>query len=107
MASPSKRCSGFITNLDDVIEEETDFHTEAEVKKVEAEIVRLNGLIKIERFKLRELKRKQTSRTKLTKSEITRYSRQLTLPNIGVEGQIKLKKGKVLIVGAGGLGTYL
>jgi len=36
--------------------------------------------------------------------EISRYSRQLILPEIGVEGQAKLKNGKVLIVGMGGLG---
>ncbi|KXJ19846.1 Adenylyltransferase and sulfurtransferase MOCS3 [Exaiptasia diaphana] len=42
--------------------------------------------------------------TRLTKNEIARYSRQLILPEIGVQGQFKLKKSSVLIVGAGGLG---
>ena len=36
--------------------------------------------------------------------EITRYSRQFMLEEIGVEGQIKIKQAKVLVVGAGGLG---
>lgn len=40
----------------------------------------------------------------LNNEEIQRYSRQLILPEIGVEGQIRLKNSKVLIVGAGGLG---
>lgn len=47
----------------------------------------------------------------LTKGEIRRYSRHLILKNIGIEGQLKLKKSNVFVVGAGGLGssvlTYL
>ena len=43
----------------------------------------------------------------LTKEEIARYSRHLLLPEIGVEGQKKLKAAKVLIVGTGGLGAPL
>lgn len=34
-----------------------------------------------------------------------RYSRQLLMPSIGLPGQQKLKKARVLIVGAGGLGS--
>ena len=41
----------------------------------------------------------------LTDSELARYSRHLLLPEIGVQGQEKLKAAKVLIVGAGGLGS--
>jgi adenylyltransferase/sulfurtransferase len=41
----------------------------------------------------------------LTKTEIKRYNRHLVLNEIGEDGQIKLKKAKVLIVGAGGLGS--
>ena len=44
---------------------------------------------------------------KLTNDEITRYSRHLLLQEIGVKGQKRLKASKVLIVGAGGLGTPL
>ncbi|MCL2181838.1 MAG: ThiF family adenylyltransferase, partial [Treponema sp.] len=43
----------------------------------------------------------------LTNEEISRYSRHLLLPEIGVEGQVKLKNAKVLIVGTGGLGAPL
>ncbi|EDO48528.1 predicted protein, partial [Nematostella vectensis] len=48
---------------------------------------------------------KQNEKTKnLTNSEISRYSRQLILPEIGVKGQQSLKSSSVLVVGAGGLG---
>ncbi|XP_045509224.1 adenylyltransferase and sulfurtransferase MOCS3 [Colias croceus] len=40
----------------------------------------------------------------IPKWAIERYSRQILLPDIGVSGQEKLMKGKLLIVGAGGLG---
>ena len=36
--------------------------------------------------------------------EIERYSRQIILKNIGINGQKKLKKSKILIIGLGGLG---
>ena len=39
-----------------------------------------------------------------TIEEINRYSRQLMLEDVGVEGQLKIKHAKVLVVGAGGLG---
>lgn len=41
----------------------------------------------------------------LTSEEFNRYSRHFSLPEIGVLGQRKLKAGKVLIVGIGGLGS--
>src|SRR3989449_4616564 len=44
-------------------------------------------------------------RTKLSHEEILRYSRHLILPDVGVEGQKKLKAARVLLVGAGGLGS--
>jgi adenylyltransferase/sulfurtransferase len=40
----------------------------------------------------------------LSKSELNRYSRHILLNEIGESGQLKLKKSKVLVVGAGGLG---
>ncbi|KAM0687654.1 hypothetical protein COBT_001104 [Conglomerata obtusa] len=43
--------------------------------------------------------------SKLTKNEIERYSRQVILQKIGVEGQIKLREVKILVVGLGGLGS--
>ncbi|HEX7662595.1 MAG TPA: adenylyltransferase/sulfurtransferase MoeZ [Pseudonocardiaceae bacterium] len=41
----------------------------------------------------------------LTKEEVARYSRHLIIPDVGVTGQKRLKNAKVLVVGAGGLGS--
>ena len=41
----------------------------------------------------------------LSSDEIKRYSRHLIMPEVGVEGQRKLKAAKVLCIGAGGLGS--
>jgi len=43
----------------------------------------------------------------LNKDEILRYSRHLILPEVGMEGQLKLKQAKVALIGAGGLGAPL
>ena len=43
----------------------------------------------------------------LTNDEILRYSRHLIMPEVGMEGQLKLKQARVLCVGAGGLGSPL
>ena len=43
----------------------------------------------------------------LTKDEVLRYSRHLILPEVGMEGQQRLKAAKVLCIGAGGLGSPL
>jgi sulfur-carrier protein adenylyltransferase/sulfurtransferase len=48
-----------------------------------------------------------TKLPKLTNEEIARYSRHLILPEVGMEGQQKLKAAKVLCVGTGGLGAPL
>src|ERR1043165_4140725 len=41
----------------------------------------------------------------LTNDEIKRYSRHLIMPEVGVDGQRRLKAGSVLCIGAGGLGS--
>jgi adenylyltransferase/sulfurtransferase len=41
----------------------------------------------------------------LTNDEVKRYSRHLIMPEVGVDGQEKLKRGSVLCIGAGGLGS--
>jgi adenylyltransferase/sulfurtransferase len=43
----------------------------------------------------------------LSSSEVSRYSRHLILPEVGMEGQLKLKASSVLAIGAGGLGSPL
>lgn len=40
-----------------------------------------------------------------TEEELNRYSRHILLKDVGVEGQEKIRQGKVLIIGAGGLGA--
>ncbi len=48
-----------------------------------------------------------TEATELSKEEIARYSRHLILPEVGMEGQKKLKAASILLIGAGGLGSPL
>ena len=43
----------------------------------------------------------------LSNDEILRYSRHLIMPEVGMEGQVKLKKASVLMIGTGGLGAPL
>lgn len=43
--------------------------------------------------------------TELTREELVRYSRHILLPQVGESGQRALKKSRVLLVGAGGLGS--
>src|SRR5213592_961189 len=45
--------------------------------------------------------------TGLSKDEILRYSRHLIMPEVGMDGQLKLKNAKVLLIGTGGLGAPL
>jgi adenylyltransferase/sulfurtransferase len=41
----------------------------------------------------------------LTRAELVRYARQISLPHVGIEGQRRLKDARVLVLGAGGLGS--
>src|SRR5437870_1703454 len=43
----------------------------------------------------------------LSNDEILRYSRHLIMPEVGMQGQVKIKAAKVLCIGAGGLGSPL
>jgi sulfur-carrier protein adenylyltransferase/sulfurtransferase len=45
------------------------------------------------------------SKVSFSSGEFARYSRHLIMPEVGLEGQSKLKSASVLIIGAGGLGT--
>lgn len=85
--------------------------SENKVNDLEKEIYEISALLEAKRDELRKLRQandRSTSVNKnaLTNSEISRFSRQIILPEIGVKGQIKLRNSKILIVGAGGLGKY-
>lgn len=47
------------------------------------------------------------NRSTLSPEEVNRYSRHLTLPEVGIGGQEKLKAASVLLIGSGGLGSPL
>jgi sulfur-carrier protein adenylyltransferase/sulfurtransferase len=47
----------------------------------------------------------EVSAARLSNDEVLRYSRHLIMPEVGTEGQLKLKQARVLCVGAGGLGS--
>jgi adenylyltransferase/sulfurtransferase len=49
----------------------------------------------------------QHQEVKLSKEEIQRYSRHLIMPEVGMDGQLKLKRARVLTIGTGGLGAPL
>ena len=43
--------------------------------------------------------------TRVSQDEIERYSRQIMIPDFGGKGQLRLRQGRALVVGAGGLGS--
>src|SRR6201981_934220 len=49
----------------------------------------------------------RAERLSLTPPEVARYSRHLIMPEVGMEGQKRLKAASILLVGAGGLGSPL
>src|SRR6059058_5183369 len=49
----------------------------------------------------------RAERVTLTPQEVARYSRHLIMPEVALEGQKRLKAGRVLLIGAGGLGSPL
>jgi molybdopterin/thiamine biosynthesis adenylyltransferase/rhodanese-related sulfurtransferase len=65
------------------------------------------GPIRAEDYEMATATLQETQLPKLTNEEISRYSRHLILPEVGMEGQQKLKAAKVLCVGTGGLGAPL
>src|SRR5262249_7860080 len=49
----------------------------------------------------------RAAQVSLSPQEIARYSRHLIMPEVGMEGQKRLKASRVLLIGAGGLGSPL
>lgn len=83
------------------------------VEVLENEIAALRKQLKAKLCVLTALKRSSANEAakrqvaqKLTNDEISRYSRQIILPEVGVRGQLALKNASILIVGAGGLGIF-
>ncbi len=54
-----------------------------------------------------EALKKNTELPELNKEEVARYSRHLIMPEVGMEGQRKLKAASILLIGTGGLGSPL
>ncbi|HYV38636.1 MAG TPA: ThiF family adenylyltransferase, partial [Gemmataceae bacterium] len=48
-----------------------------------------------------------TNAVTLSQSEVARYSRHLIMPEVGMDGQKRLKAASILLIGAGGLGSPL
>jgi sulfur-carrier protein adenylyltransferase/sulfurtransferase len=57
--------------------------------------------------KISNLPEAANSTATLSKEEVMRYSRHLIMPEVGMDGQLKLKQAKVLCIGTGGLGAPL
>lgn len=80
------------------------------IKILEEEIHQLSVTLEAKKVELQKLlqsnEKPSANNDSLNNLEISRFSRQIILPQIGVKGQIKLRDAKVLIVGGGGLGKY-
>src|SRR5258708_22036436 len=50
---------------------------------------------------------KTLNKLELSNEEVLRYSRHLIMPEVGMDGQLKLKAARVLCIGTGGLGSPL
>lgn len=75
------------------------------IADLEKEIAELSNLLNSKKREFQQLQ--GSTDEKLTNTEISRYSRQLILKEIGPAGQLRLRNARVLIVGAGGLGKIL
>uniref|UniRef100_A0A182INL1 Adenylyltransferase and sulfurtransferase MOCS3 homolog n=1 Tax=Anopheles atroparvus TaxID=41427 RepID=A0A182INL1_ANOAO len=84
--------------------EDTEGETEIEVLEDDIRTLRKQLRKKVQQLKALKNTFQKNCVTRLNNDEIARYSRQIILSEIGVQGQLKLKKASVLVVGAGGLG---
>jgi adenylyltransferase/sulfurtransferase len=70
-------------------------------------ILELENELEVLRYQLKEKSRNQVEhndKLPLELEEYVRYGRQMILPQVGLPGQLALKRSSVLVVGAGGLG---
>lgn len=77
---------------------------QAEIEELKKQLHQKEKQLKLLEQNQQEDMVKNSERTKLSNEEITRFSRQIIVPGVGVKGQLALKTSSVLIVGAGGLG---
>ena len=93
-----------------------DLRMEEELKRLKEENERLRKeneemrkeIKKVELDSLQDIQKvgeEKKEEVELSKEEIKRYSRHLIMESLSIEGQRKLKRSKVLVVGAGGLGS--
>eukprot|EP01119_Soliformovum_irregulare_P017491 TRINITY_DN5211_c0_g1_i2.p1 TRINITY_DN5211_c0_g1~~TRINITY_DN5211_c0_g1_i2.p1 ORF type:complete len:130 (+),score=41.18 TRINITY_DN5211_c0_g1_i2:2-391(+) len=78
---------------------------ETELLQKISELERKVKELESEKFNHNVTQRNEVEKEDLSNQEIRRYGRQMILPEIGREGQIKLKNASVLVVGGGGLGS--
>ncbi|XP_025417571.1 adenylyltransferase and sulfurtransferase MOCS3 isoform X1 [Sipha flava] len=84
--------SSCLVNNEDTFNDEEISRLSLEIELLKQELNKKTELLKTKQKKC------------LTKLDVSRYSRQIILPEIGIEGQKKLKNASVLIIGVGGLG---
>ena len=77
---------------------------EEDLLRQRTQLLREVDRIELKLDQIRREKKNEDTTSTLSLLDVSRYSRQLLLPELSVRAQIKLKASKVLLVGCGGLG---